>query len=47
MTMTHEIMQEMFDRQKGGGLTQIDMATVTSILQKHDPEGVKSFEPTY
>jgi hypothetical protein len=45
--MTHEILQEMFDRQKGGGLADISMDVVKDILAKHDPEGVNSFEPTY
>ena len=45
--MIHEIMQEMFDNEKSGGLFYVESNKVNKIIQSYFPKAFESFEPAY
>jgi hypothetical protein len=47
MTMTHELLQEMIYPERSGGRSEVSIAAIRKIIEKHDPEGFNSFEPAY
>ena len=44
-TMTKDILQEMHYPEHSGGRTEVSIQAIRDIIQKHDPEGFKSFDP--
>lgn len=44
-TMTEDLLEAIFYPEHSGGETKVDIDTIKTIIQKHDPKGFEDFNP--